>query len=531
MSKLNLYKIDNNKKKDFLQNLEEKLNFISTKEEKNNRNKLYKLSLYNYFPSYNKSLSWNWLLSEFNEDNFTYKSNPRAIVTINKGNNMYVVTFGSSYFLVDKFCDRKFAFEFAKRSEYKDIKTTALNAPNSQRNKVINSYNKCTELIYDSGQSYAKIKANMKIDKEEERFNGTIEIGTSIRFSMKKNSIENIIKIVDYVEETLDKKVIHNIPLFLEVSRDRVEELDKILIDNIKNNNTDVKFSEFDIVGVNETFYSSDGGFYINFGDNKEFLEELNSDAIVEFIDKYNIKDDNILNITIEIINDEFSDIKNLKEIIDYTNDSQKVVISNGIWYEYNDDYLSYLEDSLKEIEVEYEELYDKFDDTYFKYIETTYEKEKDSQEYAKMEESAVKNKLKRKLYKERVFNILREENGFENYDREIESVDGNKYELMDLYKNNTMYAVKIGDSSSKLCYALDQSIVGMKMLKNNTDKVVEKIGIWLVLDRNKKLKVKNGVVDLNDLDMLMLKNRIDSWKKEVRLSGYKPIIKINYTK
>ena len=91
-----------------------------------------------------------------------------------------------------------FAFEFAKRSEYSNIKTTALNAPNSQRNKVINSYNKCSYLIYDSGESYSKIKANIKVDEEETRFNGTIEIGTSIRFSMKENTLENIIKIIDY---------------------------------------------------------------------------------------------------------------------------------------------------------------------------------------------------------------------------------------------------------------------------------------------------------------------------------------------
>ena len=122
MAKLNLYKIYQNKKEDFLQNLQEKLNFINTKEKQNTNQELYKFSLYNYFPAADKSLSWNWLLSEFDEDGFSYKTNPRAIVTITKSNNMYVITFGSAYFLVDKFCDRKFAFEFAKRSEYKDIK-------------------------------------------------------------------------------------------------------------------------------------------------------------------------------------------------------------------------------------------------------------------------------------------------------------------------------------------------------------------------------------------------------------------------
>ena len=34
---------------------------------------------------------------------------------------------------------------------------------------------------------------------------------------------------------------------------------------------------------------------------------------------------------------------------------------------------------------------------------------------------------------------------------------------------------------------------------------------------------------DINRLDMLMLKNRLDQWKKEVRLQGYTPIIYVNY--
>lgn len=533
MAKLNLYKIDQNKKEDFLQNLQEELNFINTKEKQNTNQELYKFSLYNYFPAADKSLSWNWLLSEFDEDGFSYKTNPRAIVTITKSNNMYVITFGSAYFLVDKFCDRKFAFEFAKRSEYKDIKTTALNAPNSQRNKVINSYNRCSELIYDSGQSYSKIKANMKVDEGEERFNGTIEIGTSIRFSMKENSINNIVKIIDYVEQTLEKDIIHNIPLFLEVGRERIEELDCKLIKNLKNKNAEVKFSEFDIIGVNETFNHSDLGFNIRFRDNVEFIEELDCDTIVEFIDTYKIDNEDILNIEIEIINDEFSQVKSLKEIIDFTDDTEKVVISNGIWYEYNDDYLNYLKESIAELDVEYESEYDDFDNIYIKYIDDIYNAEKDKTENIGMTEDEIKNKLKKKSYKERVFNVMREEkDGFENHDREIETANGNKFELMDLYKDKTMYAVKIGNSSAKLSYAIEQSIVAMRMLKTkNIELDVEKICIWLVLERKQKLKTENGKVDLNDLDMLMLKNRIDSWKKEIRVAGYKPIIKINYTK
>ena len=115
----------------------------------------------------------------------------------------------------------------------------------------------------------------MKTGEEETRFNGTIEIGTSIRFSMKENTLENIIKIIDYVEETLSKEIIHNIPLFLEIEKDRFEELDVELVNNIKNNNVEVGFSEFDIVGVTEAFYHSDSGFIISYDGNEEKIDEL----------------------------------------------------------------------------------------------------------------------------------------------------------------------------------------------------------------------------------------------------------------
>ena len=535
MAKLNLYKIDENKKEDFLKNLGEKLEFIKEKDLYDNNGKKFEFSLYNFFPNFeDKQLSWNWLLNEFEENTFSYKANPRAIVTIIQDSEVYVITFGSAYFLVDKFCDRKFAFEFAKRSEYSNIKTTALNAPNSQRNKVINSYNKCSSLIYDSGESYTKIKARMKTNEEENRFNGTIEIGTSIRFSMKENTLENIIRIIDYVEETLNKEIIHNIPLFLEVEKDRVEELDKELIDNIIKQNVEIEFSEFDIVGVNEIFYHNDFGFIISHGENNEIVEELDCVKINKFIEKNNINDEEILNIKIQAINDEnHAPAQELKNLIDFTDDKEKVVISNGVWYEYNDDYLKYLKESINEIDIEYDIKYDKFDNDYLRYIDEQYEKEKNGVEYSEKDETEVKSELRKKLYKERVFNLLREINdGYKNYDREIENLEGNKYELMDLYKDKTIYAVKIGNSSSKLCYALDQSIIGMKMLKSqNSELEIEKIGIWLVLERKNKLKLNNGTIDLNSLDMLMLKNRIDSWKKEVRLAGYKPIVRINYSK
>ena len=214
MAKLNIYKIDDKKIDEFTSNAADKLKFISIKNIVDNKGREFGMSLYMLHPQDEKGISWNWLLREFERNEISVNSNPKALIEIKVENTLYVATFGTAYFFADKFCDRKFPFEFAKRSDYKDIKTTALISPSRQRNKIINTYIRCNELEYDSGESFSKIKANMKIKEDEERFNGTIEIGNSIRFSMKENSLKNIVRIINYIESTMNKKVIHNIPLF-----------------------------------------------------------------------------------------------------------------------------------------------------------------------------------------------------------------------------------------------------------------------------------------------------------------------------
>lgn len=102
----------------------------------------------------------------------------------------------------------------------------------------------------------------------------------------------------------------------------------------------------------------------------------------------------------------------------------------------------------------------------------------------------------------------------------------------MDLYKNKTMYAVKIGESSAKLSYVVEQSVGSLKMYKykqlENMPEI-DKVAVWIVLKRKTHLPEKNGKPDLSSLKMIMLKNRLDEWKKEVRILGYTPIVYLNY--
>ena len=149
-----------------------------------------------------------------------------------------------------------------------------------------------------------------------------------------------------------------------------------------------------------------------------------------------------------------------MKRLIDYTDDAKKCLLLKGEWYEYNDDYLSYLRDTIDEIDVKYNPQYDFGKHELTAYQEKMYNIEKSLPEYAGKSSSEIRKNIKKKYYAERVFNnVMEAKYQFDNYDREIDTLNGEKIELMVLYKDKCMYAVKNGESSAKLSYAVDQSI------------------------------------------------------------------------
>lgn len=221
-----------------------------------------------------------------------------------------------------------------------------------------------------------------------------------------------------------------------------------------------------------------------------------------------------------------------LTSLIEYTDDESKCIFSGEKWYMFNNDYQTYLNESVREINAIYKAEYDFNDTIHHQFIDEMFEIEKSNKEYLGKSEESIKESLKRKYYVERCFNLLREkEDSFINFDRKNTAV----YEKMDLYEKDTltMFAVKKGKASSDLCYAIDQSLTSLKKYKHGEIPdmpPIRNVGLWFLLERTDHLPTdEDNKVDLSSLEMLMLKNRIDQWKKEVRLAGLTPIIYVNY--
>lgn len=313
-----------------------------------------------------------------------------------------------------------------------------------------------------------------------------------------------------------------------------LDRLEANLFSSIEENVNTITISELDIIGVSEVFNNQDTFFELWHGQKRKEILNLNLNEVEKFAEEKAIElSKEILNIKVKSFNNGQSiRTDKIRNLIDYVDDEERCLLNKGVWYHYNDDYQKYLEDSIAEIPVFYNPEYDLSDSIHDNFIIEKFNEERRLPEFEGLTETEIKKKLKKKYYLERAFNLLRVRDGFENYDRVTTSYAGAQIELMDLYKDNTIYAVKIGLASSTLCYAVDQSISSLKMYKHNTLEgmpSIHNVAVWLVLKRGTLPLNQNGQPDLNTLNMIMLKNKLDSWKKEVRLQGLTPIIYINY--
>ena len=67
---------------------------------------------------------------------------------------------------------------------------------------------------------------------------------------------------------------------------------------------------------------------------------------------------------------------KKVQDLIEYTDDQERSVLANGIWYDFNDDYLTYLRDSIAEIKAEYHPEYDFTTQAYQDFLDEKYKVE-----------------------------------------------------------------------------------------------------------------------------------------------------------
>lgn len=355
MGTLNIYKIDNDKLQDLMQTLNQKMQQKGTQTipepiSETGETQPIRCELYYAQQENPVSLSWGWVLAAFGQESVRTNPLPKAVVLLKKENDaVYAITFGHAFFLIDKFCDRDFGFVFARKMNFQEIKTTTLTAPNSHRNKMVNTYVNYEELDFDSGESYAKLKAKVALPEGFTLFKPMVEIGTSIRVDSAENSLERVAAIIAYIENIVDTEADkHKIPVFMHIKdRERKQSLNERLNLFVERRH-EIHVSELEVIGATEVFNHNDYEFVLKYRRYKEKVTSLSDDVLRSFCEANHIPLTEALNIAVYSERDGmvFAPVC-VRDMIDYTDDQERCLLSQGQWYQYNDDYLSYLQASI----------------------------------------------------------------------------------------------------------------------------------------------------------------------------------------
>ena len=530
MSQVNLFKIQDNEIEAFSNFIESKYELISDSPIDNFLFKLY------WQESQGKTnVNWGWAFTIFGSQIKQTQKAPKGIIVIQNSDTtdkVYAISFGGAHFHVDPYCDRDFGFNFASRVKIQQTKLTSTINSYSKQNKSIHSFKNYDQLEINSGESYTKLKLDINLAEENIFANNVIEVGTSIKMTIKDDSLDNLTKFIKFVEETISGPKITKIPVFNIVKKpEKIEKLDNRLKKNFLAKNSAVTLSEFDVVGVEEVFNRADS-FELRCGNKEKEVSSLNINELKLFFEENHITDvDTMLNTRICYLTNGVSQIiKPIRNLIDYLDETKNALLICGKWYQFNTDFCQYLKESLEDIRVIYDNQYDISNNEFKTFQETKYLEEKDNERYKDLSEKDIRDSIRKRYYKEYTFNLLREKEGFELLDRKCIEINEEKIEICDLRKNGTIYSVKRGNSSAELSYVVTQSETAITTILNQSKKKrPNEVALWLILSRKNQLSIEANRLDWDTLRMLLFKIRIDTWKKKVYQAGMKPLIRINY--
>lgn len=568
MSTINIYKINNNLLNDLIQELTDEKDYeISELEHEIELDSEYfedvrynfSMNLYLNDECPERDLSWNWIREEFDENPINYSVKPKAVLLIYETKingeeieeNIYALSFGYAFHTLKHYSDKDWPIRFAEHATLNKVKSMTILSPNSVINKKINNYVNFREVLLNSGEALNQLNADLDLDDDFEDFKDKISIANSIIFEVDNPNLYSLAHIIDYITFINDgDEIVNPIPYFKEVqSRIKKEELDaelsRNIFNDIRNNNENpcIDICEFLIIDGFPKFLNQFDNFQLKYPHIPRFgIDFLTVTEIYNFIEEELGDEDDILDIKVY-----FEDMENgisfdykLKNLIIYDSLEGAFVLNEGTWWAYNEKYLEDLKNSLDELDVEYDEEFDFHESEYLEFLRNR--ARENGIDFDNADDDTQK-KCKDIWYKERVFNLLREHDGFICNDRFNDGVDKYNIEVADLFKldEKSMFSVKIGGGSS-LIYVIDQSLLPMKMIDNGKIRelkndelpeikkdTIKNVYLWLILTRKTKLPILNGKPDLNEFKSISLKNRIDYWKKEVIMSRRNPKIRINY--
>lgn len=436
--------------------------------------------------------------SYFDEVGIPTNTNYYAVFLFEKGDKLYALSYGKSHFYIRQFCDYDFGIEVAKRiANESDIKQTASKRFQGKRKKDIRSYTANTRLDVESGESVEYLQAGI-IESKQELFGKSGKFGSSILVSPDRTAAE-LGDFLTKLDAEMSKPARFKLPRTTIITeREETERYDQQLVQELTSEigATEFTHNSYDLYGIDFVF-SNEGSFKIWCPKYDDIVvEELTIKDLKNYIKENNVAPEDVLGIKIQHIQDDKPRYTTqIKQAVDFIADDDRVLLTNGKWMRFNQDYLEFLDGYIDDIAIEEPE------EQFFDILAT--ESEFNSSE-------AVANA------------------GYENADKNFSlfvTRSKTPIEAWDLKKGNTVYALKFA-TAQKLGYVCDQASAVLELLLNRAEvKQVpdfERYCIWL------GYRGKNRPTKISETGSIILKQKIESWARKCRELGIEPVIKIS---
>jgi len=413
----------------------------------------------------------------------------------------FALSYGKSHFYLRQFCDHDFGTFIAKRiANEKDIRQKSSKKFAGKKKKEIRSYMKNSQLDIESGESVDYLQSSI-IKDQVINFGKSGKFGSSVLLSldMEKDKLpgffKDLVSAIGLTENfSLPRTTIID-------NTTQSQKFEKDLINEIVGNSDDTDFTEnsHELFGVDFVFSGHEKYKFSHRGNESNHLDELSIEALRKYVSENSIPKDEIMAIKVIVEKEDSKGYtKQIKDSLDYIVDGQNVILSQGRWMEFNEDYVDQLNEYIDEIEIE------------------------------PTEDSLVEvEKVAEKKFNENTIPL-----GYSNADKDFSKIkigSGVAIEAWDLQKDDVVYAVKIG-TPQKLGYVCDQSNNTLEIIKKKAN--VRKLDInfktyclWIVLDRAERIS------KISEIKSIIFKQKIESWARKCSEFGITPKIKISYIK
>lgn len=424
-----------------------------------------------------------------------------AVYLFTKGNKTYAVSYGKSHFYLRQFCDHDFGIELAKRiADDFDTRQTSSKRFAGKRKKDIKSFAAKTRLDVESGESVDYLQAAIRANKQD-IFGKNGKFGSSAQLMLDIIPSE-IGLLLAKIDTEMKNKALFKLPRTTIITeKAEMAKYDDLLVTELLSG---AEFSDFtdnsyDLYGVDFVF-PNEGKYRVWCPKYEGALEteQLSITELRKFIKDNKIDRADIQGIKIAYIQEGHRKfIRGLKEALDYIAGDERVVLSNGKWMRFNQDYLDFLDEYLAGIKVE--------------------EPEDGLEEISGEEKDFNASKALVDL-------------GYVNADRDFSKIklgNGTPVEAWDLEKGDTVYAVKFGPAQ-KLGYVCDQALATLELIRNRTAKTnklpnFKQYALWLGYESSPKKPES-----ITKSRSLILKQKIELWARKARELGVEPVIKIS---